>query len=204
MPKLQLLPVPPVFPLDDLAFRAPQRMPHYVAAEYAPEYEKYGGPVGVEIAERLFELSSERALEVALAGPELWPLRETLSLRMMWDLVRCFHPDEKSQAAFLQYYFWYWSGQDRREAFSLRTRFTEVARSRAADIPEKLAALGHHRLLKVVANEYRAGLATTARELDQADLPIPQTRLCFDYLHMNNNRLGIKPVEEAYLAALLL
>ena len=58
-------------------------------------------------------------------------------------------------------------------------------------------------LLGAAADDYREAIEATARELDRADIPVPRTRLCFDYVHMNNNRFGVKPVEEAYLAALL-
>jgi hypothetical protein len=204
LPNLRPLPVPPILPLDDAAFRPPEQKRHYVAAEYDPEFEKYGGPDGVEIAERLFELSSELALEVVSAGPELWPMREPLCLRMMWDLARVFHPDEESRAAFLRHYLWYWSGQDRREAFALRARISEAAGPRAAGLAECLDALDRQPLLGAVADEYQTALAATAQELGRTDLPAAPSRLCFDYLHMNNNRLGVKPVEEAYLAALLL
>lgn len=203
MPAVQSLPVPPLFPLDDAAFQARELAPHYAAAEYQPEYEKYGGSAGVEIAERLFEISSELALKVVSSGQDLWPLRESLCLRMTRDLVRKFHPGAEAQADFLRNYLWYWSGQDYPGAFGLRARFEETAGHRAAQLSEQFNALGRHPLLGAAADDYREAIEATARELDRADIPVPRTRLCFDYVHMNNNRLGVKPVEEAYLAALL-
>src|SRR5262249_39136873 len=160
--------------------RLQERKPFYVAAEYAPEYEKYGGPAGVEIAEQLFELSSEVALEVTLAGPDLWPMREPLCLRMMWDLVRGFHIGEKWQADFLRHAFWYWSGQDRGEAFGLRSRFAEAAAQRAAELPAYLDALNRQPLLRVIADEYHGAIAEIVRELSQTDLSAATSRLCFD------------------------
>lgn len=198
---------PAIFAMEDESLFEVESDQGYTSATYEPEYEKYGGPVGVAIAEKLFEVSSELALEAVCREAELFPDRPDrmlLSLRLMRLLVAQVHHEPSARTRFLRNYKWYWSGQDRQDAFGLRARFEQTARERRGHLDQRLEALNENPEIRTLISRYADTVATTLKELAKAAVTVPATRLCFDYLHMNNNRFGVRPYEEAYLATLLL
>ena len=65
--------------------------------------------------------------------------------------------------------------------------------------------LGGERVKAIVAR-YGAAIGEANAAVSSAGIQQvfqPTARLSFDYIHMNNNRLGILPFEEGYLANLL-
>jgi thiopeptide-type bacteriocin biosynthesis protein len=172
---------------------------------YEPEYEKYGGTLGVAIAEELFEASSETAVKALLTIPDS-SSRFLLYLALTRSLAEHFHQTPEEQRRFLEYYLWYWSGQDRHGASQARHKLREAARQRRSFITRQLGSLMHHAAISSLVHQQKSALTRTLEALRLAENEITETpaRLSFDYLHMNNNRLGVLPSEEAYLAALLL
>ncbi|MFI8089810.1 lantibiotic dehydratase C-terminal domain-containing protein [Streptomyces sp. NPDC086080] len=76
---------------------------------YAPEYAKYGGPAGVELAEWHFRRSSDLVLE-AYRSMNLH-LRTVLlgtSAQLMMVMASCFLPDEERLADYLDSYYAFW------------------------------------------------------------------------------------------------
>jgi thiopeptide-type bacteriocin biosynthesis protein len=172
---------------------------------YEPEYEKYGGTLGVAIAEELFEASSETAVKALLTIQDS-SSRFLLYLALTRSLVEHFHQTPEEQQRFLEYYLWYWSGQDRPGSSQARRKLRDAARQRRLFITRQLAGLTDHAAISSLVQQQRSALTRTLNALHLAEDEITETpaRLSFDYLHMNNNRLGVLPSEEAYLAALLL
>lgn len=172
---------------------------------YEPEYEKYGGMRGVAIAEELFQGSSETGVQ-ALLGVQNSSERFLLYLALTRSLVEHFHRTPDNQRRFLEYYLWYWSGQDRPGASQARKKLREAARQRRIFITHQLAGLADNTLINSLVRRQKRDVARTLNALRAAESDLTETpaRLSFDYLHMNNNRLGVLPPEEAYLAALLL
>ncbi|HXE11319.1 MAG TPA: thiopeptide-type bacteriocin biosynthesis protein [Bryobacteraceae bacterium] len=172
---------------------------------YEPEYEKYGGAIGVAIAEELFEASSDTAVKALLAIQNPTE-RFLLYLSLTRSLVQRFHRTPDEQRRFLEYYLWYWSGQDRPGASQARQKLREAARHRRTFVRHQLDGLAEHAHINSLVDQQEKDLAHTLNTLRAAEDEITETpaRLSFDYLHMNNNRLGVLPSEEAYLAALLL
>jgi hypothetical protein len=191
----------PLIPFNGSDWSIPQGQPGYSLATYEPEYEKYGGPEGVAIAEKLFEASSELALQAISRPATDWAL---LGLRMMELLVCAAHPEPNAEQRFLDHYFWYWSGQDRPAASDLRMRLESLARQHNAQWRRQLSAVENDPPIKTMLDDYRGAIAATLSRLAANDIPVSAARLCFDYLHVHNNRLGISPHEESWLAALLL
>src|SRR5262249_16348144 len=64
-------------------------------------------------------------------------------------------------------------------------------------------ALADEPSLAAMTDEYRLAIEQAARDVAGAGLSVPATRLCFDYLHMNHNRLGLQPADEPYRAAII-
>ncbi|HZU66443.1 MAG TPA: thiopeptide-type bacteriocin biosynthesis protein [Ktedonobacteraceae bacterium] len=180
--------------------------PGYVLAEYEPEYEKYGGKAGVAIAERLFQASSEVALQALLLESGAKLDRILLSLLLMRLMAETVYTEPEARARFWNQYLWYWSGQDRSGAAELRASFKQGAASRCAFLSRQLAEIAAHPLASRLIDSYREAFLATLEALAGAGDQVaePASGLCFDYMHMNNNRLGILPLEESYLAALLL
>jgi thiopeptide-type bacteriocin biosynthesis protein len=175
------------------------------SGRYEPEYEKYGGTIGVAIAEELFEASSDAAVK-ALPAIQNPTERFLLYLSLTRSLLQRFHITRDEQRHFLEYYLWYWSGQDRPGASQARQKLREAARQRRMFIRQQLNGLADHALINSLVDQQQKDLAHTLNALQSAENELTETpaRLSFDYLHMNNNRLGVLPSEEAYLAALLL
>ncbi|MEU4258343.1 lantibiotic dehydratase C-terminal domain-containing protein [Streptomyces fradiae] len=76
---------------------------------YAPEYAKYGGPAGVELAEWHFRHSSDLVLE-AYRSMNLH-LRTVLlgtSAQLMMVMASCFLPEEDRLADYLDSYYAFW------------------------------------------------------------------------------------------------
>ncbi|WP_432068903.1 lantibiotic dehydratase C-terminal domain-containing protein [Streptomyces sp. C10-9-1] len=76
---------------------------------YAPEYAKYGGPAGVELAEWHFRHSSDLVLE-AYRSMNLH-LRTVLlgtSAQLMMVMAACFLPEERRLADYLDSYYAFW------------------------------------------------------------------------------------------------
>lgn len=187
---------------------------------YEPELDRYGGPVGVEIAEALFEGSSRLVLATLAAisagggGPDVRFAHGALGVAL---LVACLLRDHagEERSAFLRSY----------EAGTVRLRVREDARSQFEADYSALAA-EQDRLLDTLADVANATatpdrlpepLDAAARSFHRARTaldraftsssirgPLSQLltsrqalhRLLGSFLHMHLNRLGVAPVQE--------
>jgi len=190
-------------------------------AEYEPEFEKYGGDQGLELAETHFDFSSQlvfRLLKAAEQPRSLW------LGALMRTLAGCLTDDE--QILWLRSYAEYWLNPTQipnPELYSLLERQFEQKRA----LLPKLVQLSDHELCRDWAIHLREQIrALEALEADQQlqsimfrylsplltrldDYPrfqkYPLTYLVIlpNYLHMLNNRAGINIAQEAQLAYLL-
>lgn len=187
--------------------RAPIRAaePGYTCAKYEPEFEKYGGVVGLRIAEELFEASSELTLE-ALAKVHACADYRTLVLALDRTLVWHTQGSPSARERFLTQYLWYWSGQDRPGANQFRSKVLDAAARRQGLLAERLSCVATDSVINSLVCRFEQHLRLALAKLKSTNCPLTESpdRLAFDYLHMNNNRLGVSPTEEAYIAALLL
>jgi thiopeptide-type bacteriocin biosynthesis protein len=187
--------------------------------QYEPEYEKYGGEIGVALAEDLFERSSELTLEVLSLIRGRPGQRFSISFNMMLNGLRGAGLNEAGIADFLATYSRFWSryssqlvNLDWQADFAERQR--KLAPSAAAILLDRLptesptgAALARWR--EIIRNATQA-LETRADEIlpkvtmAGPNLSTPQRRefVWFNYFHTHNNRLGVMPAQEAYLAYL--
>ncbi len=172
----------------------------YTLDEYRPEWEKYGGRLGVALAERLFEYSSEVALQAICEELEVLPL----SLRLMQETLGALQWPGNERATFWRRYLWYWSGQNQPGAAALRAQIARQVADQYATLSSWLAP--QEDAARPLVECYRQAIKTTIEDLARAgdQVPVAAGNLCFDYIHMMNNRLGVMPLEESYLAAILL
>ena len=171
---------------------------------YEPEYDKYGGPLGLPIAEELFRKSSRIAVAILADEAAGHYSRKTLVPCLMRACHEAFVP--APAAAFWNRYSLFWLGGDspaandwlqkfRRKGEELRHAGFQVC------VPDRDL---HPRALEVL-NRWRAAVAEAKAAYDATQGrtgAIPDV-LCFNFVHMMNNRLGMTSLEEPYMAALL-
>ncbi|MFF7637521.1 thiopeptide-type bacteriocin biosynthesis protein [Kitasatospora sp. NPDC008050] len=164
-------------------------------ALYEPEFTKYGGPAGLAGAELLFQASSDTAL--GLFGATYWAGRfgyATLLTRLAVDLL-----PQAQHRSFLYNMRWYWTGQN--------GPHSALARQHAADSAARAEAPLRARTTAIRQGPHSPALLDYQRALrDRLAHPAARTpaHLLFHYVHLMNNRLGVKPIEEAVIADLLL
>lgn len=156
-------------------------------ARYEPELEKYAGVLGVRMAERRFQLSSDVVLEALSLEARRGLSRIAAAHDHMRRLVWRTHPVRADRRRFLHAYAGYWQGPHSQEPSAL-------------DIPGSPADA-----LDALSEAYEAGVARCERRERRyaQQLESPPT-LAFDYLHLHNNRLGLTATQEAALARRLL
>jgi thiopeptide-type bacteriocin biosynthesis protein len=188
-----------------MSFEAPVK-PGYTVEPYSPEYAKYGGPSGVVLAERLFDASSNFAIPVLTSVRHSETRRNALALHLMNATIDSFGLNEKRRQQLLRFYLWYWSGQDALGAAQKRMDAESRAENEIAAIDSELSQIANDDKTRTIVDEYcrQVRRAIEDQRLSGERLAIPLSRLCSLCLHLANNRLGIVPADEAYLAALLL
>lgn len=197
---------------------------------YEPEFGKYGGPAGVELAEWHFRHSSDLTIE--LLRTNNLHLRSVLlgtSAQLMMVMSAAFLADADELSTFLGRYHDFWqshfAGTDFIADEEYSTGFADNAdkmgglfaqvRTAIADddlsaLPEHLAAWARHcaELRDRVVELARAGRLTfgswdRTRTTVVTDPGEALVILLSPYLHMTNNRLHVTIRDEAYLAYLL-
>lgn len=179
-------------------------------AAYTPETGKYGGDLGVAIAERFFEASSDTALATLarLPGGSAGRLGAAFSMMLRGLCSARLAPD--AMADFLAHYCVLWSPYvfDRFLAdwpALLRARREPVGRHAAALLarPPEQPDDPFGRAVGTAWRELTtsAGTVLPAVTLGGAAAPAARRRqiLLVGYLHTHNNRLGLTPEQEAFL-----
>lgn len=199
---------------------------------YEPEYAKYGGPVGIELAEWHFEESSDLVLDLlGTMNVHVRPIMLGLSSQVMMVMTAVFLRDVDRIGGFLSRYHSFW----RDAGYSLASgggeqRFKDNYQSVGPGLAVRFAEI-HAAVLRDETDRlggFRGRWARHCAELRRRVLdlgargelvfpprigggpPAPITEpgvllpyLLTPYLHMTNNRLGATQIDEAYLSYLL-
>lgn len=197
---------------------------------YEPEFGKYGGPAGVELAEWHFARSSDLVVD-ALHRMNLH-LRTVLlgtSAQLMMVMAAVFLPEREELTGYLDRYYEFWhqafpgtgfigsEEYDRtygQTAPGLARRFGAVREALASGqtgrLPAFLAGWAEHcQELRERAEALAAGGNLVFRSWDGTrdervtDPAVALPLLLSPYMHMTNNRLHVTIRDEAYLAHLL-
>ncbi|MER5201875.1 lantibiotic dehydratase C-terminal domain-containing protein [Streptomyces sp. NPDC002825] len=168
---------------------------------YEPEFDKFGGPAGVALAERLMRRGSETALRCS--GPRHRAARTAIAAAHTWLVVSRLPEGERT--AFLHQYAWYWSGRGLRDAPPGRplprlAHDDPAAHRRAAILRAKVAQVLADPVLGPELTAYADGFWQIVHE---AGLARPDYLTAFHHIHLMNNRLGAVPGEEMQIARLL-
>lgn len=162
---------------------------------YEPEYAKFGGATGVRLAERASQASSEAVL--SLIGPDFPRLRLGHALAATLAALELLPADQR--LSFVYHMTWYWTGQNGDRSGPVRVQVDAAARRISPDL-RRLLALVRGGPYRSVHEEYRLGLRVLLEQHRAAGIPRTAPHLLFHLIHLTNNRLGVRPTEEAVLA----
>ena len=162
---------------DDLDARVLGAFPDAQIVEYIPEVERY---VNMALAERQFEISSRAVLE-AMSRPDWsYELALSVAMRMHLDLAEAFALDVRS-------FFRRTTKRFLRAPDAPRDPEAEARRMAEFDARPLEAAPRDIRWLEAMRE--------IAREFGKRELNAIQS-----FVHMTNNRLGIRYFDEAFIA----
>ena len=195
--------------------------------QYEPEYVRYGGTKGTKCSEAHFFHSSELCLGLLEDIREKKRNRLTVSMAVTLSILEAFKMAIEESREILAKYSLVWQRyipQDPRQVqgyfeqkFDLqKDKITNYLRyyflNKSEIIPEELLSPWMAQLYKTserMTQLYQRGQLAFQTEGDQylkGLEHIPHYKLIpiiMSYIHMTNNRLGIRPEQEAYLGFLL-
>ncbi|MEU5891537.1 lantibiotic dehydratase C-terminal domain-containing protein [Streptomyces sp. NPDC047461] len=200
------------------------------AEAYEPEYGKYGGPAGIELAEWHFRHSSDLVID-ALRTKNLH-LRTVLlgtAAQLMMVMSGSFLPGDQELADYLDSYYEFWHKAFPGTGFigtteydsnyaamapDLAARFAgirlAVGRSEPGALPAFLAGWAEHCAelrdrARVLAADGDLVFRSWDGERDETvtDPAVALPLLLSPYMHMTNNRLHVTIRDEAYLSHVL-
>lgn len=191
---------------------------------YEPEYGRYGGRLGVELAEWHFEVSSATVLELLSRHAPTRTGRLGMSIQLAIVLCASFVDDDEDIVDFFTEYrdFWrrgYGLGGDPEPAYDgaygrladrLRPQVAAVLAATRTESPDQGPALSGwprhcHLLRRRVTALVRGGGYESHHQREAVVVRDPGRalrELLPSFVHMTNNRLGVSIAEEAYLAHL--
>ena len=193
---------PMVPPSSGRFFEAPPGATTGIEADrYEPEYEKFGGTRGMPIAEELFEVSSRIAVDIVSAEDRGSVSRKTLAPCLMQAVANAFEIDT---VEFWQDYSFYWLGARTPLAHDTRRRFFEKGQTlHESGIPIVAPQSTLHETARNFIEKWRHAVRAAARAYARTVGDLTTDVLAFNFAHLMNNRIGLYPLDEAYLAALL-
>lgn len=205
----------------------------YTYCDYLPEYDRYGGPAGIELAEWHFEASSDLIIRLlSTTNVHLRTVLYGLSAQLSVTLGLTFLGEPTALADFFENYstFWMRTYPDHIGDDEARDRFDRAYDRMTGPLNQKIdgltsALLSTDRsqlarfvrdwadhcgaLRESIRKRSRAGeliFPTGPDKTARAPLTDPSQALralLGGYIHMTNNRLGVGIHDEAYLAYLL-
>jgi len=179
-------------------------------ATYTPEYDKYGGPGGVAIAEEFFDRSASLVLTALPQLADRPGRRLGLGFTMMLRGLCAAGLSQSEVAAFFGHYCLLWSPYVFDEFLDtwpelLAGRGGPVTAQARRMLAEPPPTDGYSTAVRMAAARVTADATVLpAVTLAGADAGADRRRqvLLVGYLHTHNNRLGLTPEREAFLGFL--
>ena len=199
---------------------------------YEPEYDRYGGAAGVELAEWHFEKSSDIVARLLRdTNSHVHSILLGLSLQLTTIFCYGFLEEEQRIVDFLTGYIQYW-----RHSYSIMTDAVDATYNRRYDhlannIEQRVSYLKEATLSRSVETQLTAteqewishvhclrervdalvsagrlefgGYTPTSQPTSEGSHHAVYNILLHSYIHMTNNRLGVLFSDEVYLAYLL-
>lgn len=174
---------------------------------YEPETDIYGEPSeGMPAAETFFNASSEIAIEVLrLEADGATGLRKTLAPIFMETVLNVFGAPQ-GRRQFYEFYGNYWiTGSGLADTLSSNID-SKIEELREIEYPVVAAYDALDDQASALVDSWRDALAASLEEYKRAVPSFSEKqleKLRFNFLHLMNNRLGVSPFDEAYLAFLI-
>lgn len=174
----------------------------YELSLYDPELEKYGEEVGIELSEKYFSASSNLTLEVIDEIMNERINRFEFAIKVMDIMLKAAWEKENEADDFLLNYTTYWAGDKLSNGENqVSQNFIHSAMSRKEKVREILSSK-YSDDIEYSLKEFSKELKIILHEINRFGENDPNG-IYFHFVHMMNNRLGVWPIEESYLAALL-
>ncbi|MCX4731496.1 lantibiotic dehydratase C-terminal domain-containing protein [Streptomyces sp. NBC_01363] len=166
---------------------------------YEPEDTKYGGPAGTELAEGLFQCSSELALWASRLPRH--PDRAALAVLLLNASAASIEALGKGidVPQFWERHLAWWTHDAGREGEGLRTQLRRSADQDPWGIIQKAELLASDPTVKAHTQGWTNSLSEYLVRASERQIPYSAGHLVFHQAHMMCNRLGILPREEALL-----
>ncbi|HEY0546567.1 MAG TPA: thiopeptide-type bacteriocin biosynthesis protein [Pyrinomonadaceae bacterium] len=194
---------------------------HYI--EYEPEFHRYGGEAGVELAEKHFEVSSDVVLKlIRETNMHLRSIVMGHAIQLMLQMCYGFFDDDERVLAFLARYTEFWQATYRLNPDKSYPRFDRKYSQKAESLHKRLTEI--RQLTTEDALAYGTPLerqwgahikqlrAEILRLAEAGELELPDDArdgesalayLLTSYVHMTNNRIGVSIIDECYLSYLI-
>jgi thiopeptide-type bacteriocin biosynthesis protein len=170
---------------------------------YDPELDKYGESAGIELCEEYFCLSSNLVVEIMEEIIAEKINRFEFALRLMDSILKISIDNQNDRNEFLLNYTKYWAGDNNGSSEKkISQNFIESAAARKEKVQEILSA-EYSPEIEGLIRHFSNELAVIIHNLKTFGETEPK-EIFFHFVHMMNNRLGVWPIEESYLAALLI
>lgn len=205
----------------------PNNSLHYI--EYEPEYSRYGGIDGIEVAEWHFEKSSEIVTRL-IRDTNIHVRSILLGLSIQLSLPLCYEFLEEDQKVinFFTKYMKHWQDSYHKEeidlipgfekkfskmASNLERRISEIRSYVLESSPGSLTTLEREWVAHIRELRYRIDDLITSKKLffqnkDKEPFIVDDPLVAYNillssYIHMTNNRLGVLILDEIYLSYIL-
>jgi thiopeptide-type bacteriocin biosynthesis protein len=186
-------------------------------AAYIPETERYGGPVGLPIAEQLFEASSTAILQLT-AADKAWNYGRALASAMQLHIgmLQAFSVSQAEAAALFLHIAQSGKRTHNRPMDKLEQAFKAQHDTVAPSLNALWSACEKDNIFSDIwFAKWREAMKTVGVSMHRAHkagkLTLPESfqhvsSLWFlyeSYIHMTNNRLGVAPRDEPFAAYIL-
>lgn len=98
----------------------------------------------------------------------------------------------------------YWGNNAAYGGTELLPRLRAAAERRRDVLLGQMPALAKNPVTHRLMSDYAQAVQVALKRIASKRVGVSPTDLCFHYIHMTNNRLGILPLEESYLACFML
>jgi thiopeptide-type bacteriocin biosynthesis protein len=178
------------------------------AAGYSPEYAKYGGTTGLRIAEELFRSTSTAVLDLlaGLTDRELTASPAGRAIRIMAMSLKGSGLNTAQSQDFLGHYEedwrrWVPPGYEEKWAGLYEKTRSRVMSLCSSVWRDGITDVFHDTYAKALKSTQAAQAGTAGGDVTELVLgETPYTHCLANYIHTTNNRLGILPAAEAFLA----
>ncbi|PEE38308.1 hypothetical protein CN271_08075 [Bacillus cereus] len=182
---------------------------------YVPEWERYGGEKGIQIAEEYFCCSSEFVREI-LQNQHFNANRMAVVLDIMYLIFKVFSANDSETKEWKCFWGNYAKGWLEWENSEYERRVRAKSQMQAKKLGPKLLEslelmwdqFKLNGTYRGIENKNIFGMISAVDQLKKSAkfLDLTHTtpiKIMGSYMHMHNNRLGVYPAQEAYLSLLI-